>query len=50
MVDKAKLVVAVALVALGVWGYYRLGDTTIVLRVLVVIAGLLAAGAVAWWS
>jgi preprotein translocase subunit SecE len=50
MVDKAKLVFAVALVALGVWGYYRLGDTTIVLRVLVVIAGLLAAAAVAWWS
>ena len=50
MIDKAKLVVAVALVALGVWGYYRLGDTTIVLRVLVVIAGLLAAAAVAWWS
>jgi preprotein translocase subunit SecE len=50
MVDKAKLVVAVALVALGIWGYYWLGDTAIVLRVLTVIAGLLAAGAVAWWS
>jgi len=50
MVDKAKLVVAVALVALGIWGYYWLADTAIVLRVLTVIAGLLAAGAVAWWS
>jgi preprotein translocase subunit SecE len=50
MVDKAKLVVAVALVALGIWGYYWLGDTALVLRVLTVIAGLLAAGAVAWWS
>ena len=50
MVDKAKLVFAVALVALGIWGYYWLADTALVLRVLTVIAGLLAAGAVAWWS
>jgi preprotein translocase subunit SecE len=50
MVDKAKLVAAVALVALGIWGYYWLGDTAIVLRVLTVLAGLLAAGAVALWS
>ena len=50
MVDKAKLVVAVALVALGVWGYYWLADSALVLRVLAVLAGLLAAGAVAWWS
>jgi preprotein translocase subunit SecE len=48
--DKAKLVVAVALVALGVWGYYWLGDSILVVRVLAVVAGLLAAGAVAWWS
>ena len=50
MIDKAKLVVAVAMVALGVWGYYWLADSALVLRVLAVIAGLLAAGAVAWWS
>ena len=50
MIDKAKLVVAVALVALGVWGYYWLADSALVLRVLAVVAGLLAAGAVAWWS
>jgi len=50
MVDKLKLVVAVALVAAGVWGYYWLADSALVLRVLAVIAGLLAAGAVAWWS
>ena len=50
MIDKAKLVVAVALVALGIWGYYWLADSALVLRVLAVIAGLLAAGAVAWWS
>jgi len=50
MIDKAKLVAALVLVALGVWGYYWLADSALVLRVLAVIAGLLAAGAVAWWS
>ena len=50
MIDKVKLGAAVALVALGVWGYYWLADNALVLRVLAVIAGLLAAGAVAWWS
>ena len=50
MIDKVKLVAAVALVALGIWGYYWLGDSALVLRVLAVMAGLLAAGAVAWWS
>src|SRR5688572_6246817 len=50
MIDKVELGAAVALVALGVWGYYWLADTALVLRVLAVIAGLLAAGAVAWWS
>jgi preprotein translocase subunit SecE len=50
IVDKVKLVAAVVLVALGVWGYYWLAESALVLRVLIVIAGLLAAGAVAWWS
>jgi preprotein translocase subunit SecE len=50
MIDKTKLAVAVALVAAGVWGYYWLADYPLVVRVLTVIAGLLAAGAVAWWS
>jgi preprotein translocase subunit SecE len=50
MIDKVKLGAAAALVALGIWGYYWLGDTALVLRVLTVVAGLLAAGAVAWWS
>jgi len=50
MIDKVKLGAAVALVALGIWGYYWLGDSALVLRVLVVMAGLLAAGAVARWS
>jgi preprotein translocase subunit SecE len=50
MIDKAKLVAAAAIVALGVWGYYWLADSALVLRVLAVVAGLLVAGAVAWWS
>ena len=50
MIDKAKLVVAFALVALGIWGYYWLADSALVLRVLAVIGGLVAAGVVAWWS
>ena len=50
MIDKVKLFVAAAIVALGVWGYYWLSDTALVLRVLTVVAGLLVAGAVAWWS
>jgi preprotein translocase subunit SecE len=50
MLDKAKLAAAVVLVALGVWGYYWLADSPLVVRVLAVVAGLVAAGAVAWWS
>jgi preprotein translocase subunit SecE len=50
MIDKVKLGTALALIAVGIWGYYWLADSALVLRVLVVIAGLLAAGAVAWWS
>jgi preprotein translocase subunit SecE len=50
MLDKAKLATAVVLVALGVWGYYWLADSPLVVRVLAVVAGLVAAGAVAWWS
>jgi preprotein translocase subunit SecE len=50
MVDKVKLVAAVVLVGVGIWGYYWLADSPLVLRVLAVIAGLLAAAGVAWWS
>ena len=50
MTDKLKLSAAVLLVAAGVWGYYWLADMALVLRILVVVAGVLAAGAVAWWS
>ena len=50
MIDKAKLAAAVVLVAVGVWGYYWLADSPLVVRILAVVAGLVAAGAVAWWS
>ena len=50
MTDKIKLGAGVVLVGLGIWGYYWLGDSALVLRILAVIAGLLAAAAVAWWS
>jgi preprotein translocase subunit SecE len=48
MVDKIKMAVAVALVIAGVWGYYHFSDTAQVLRVLMVLGGLIGAGAVAW--
>jgi preprotein translocase subunit SecE len=50
MIDKVKLGVAAVLVALGIWGYYWLAEQTLVLRVLAVVAGILAGAAVAWFS
>ena len=50
MIDKLKLAVALALVAAGVAGFYSFGDKALILRVLVVVAGLAAAAAVAWTS
>ena len=50
MIDKIKLAVAAALVAAGIWGYYALADQALVLRVLAVMAGIVAAAAAAWTS
>ena len=50
MLDKIKLIVAVALVVAGVWGYYLRSDSILVLRVLSVAAGILAGCAVAWFT
>src|SRR5687768_15052383 len=50
MMDKVKLVVAVLLVAAGVAGYYWLAEQALVLRILAVVAGVLAGAAVAWFS
>jgi preprotein translocase subunit SecE len=50
MTDKIKLGAAGLLVALGIGGYYWLGESALILRILAVIAGIVAAGAVAWFS
>jgi preprotein translocase subunit SecE len=50
MVDNIKIALAVACVIGGVAGYYYFADTPVVLRVLMVMGGLVAAGGVAWLS
>jgi preprotein translocase subunit SecE len=50
MADKLKFVVALLLVAAGIAGFYLLGEQALVLRVLAVLAGLAAGGAVAWFT
>jgi preprotein translocase subunit SecE len=50
MIDKIKLGAGVVLVGLGIWGYYWLSDSALILRILAVAAGILAGAAVAWWS
>ena len=50
MTDKIKLGVAGLLVALGLWGYYWLAESALILRVLAVAAGIAAGAAVAWFS
>ena len=47
MLDKIKLAAAAALVVAGVWAFYHFSDTAAVLRVLMVLGGLIAAGVVA---
>ena len=48
--DKIKLAVAAALVAGGIAGYQLLSASNLVLRILAVIAGIVAGAAVAWNS
>src|SRR3982750_2321633 len=50
MIDKIKMTAAVLCIVLGLWGYYWFADTALVLRVLMVLGGLVAAGGVAWTS
>ena len=50
MVDKLKISLAVACVVGGVAAYYYFAETALVLRVLMVMGGLVAAGGVAWLS
>jgi preprotein translocase subunit SecE len=50
MADKIKLVLAVLLVIAGVAGFYYLGDSSLLLRIGSVLAGLVLAAVVAWTS
>ena len=50
MTDKIKLALAGLLIVAGLAGFYALGDKPLVLRVLVVMGGVLAAFGVAWFS
>ena len=50
MADNVKLAIAVALVAAGLAGFYVLAEQALVLRILAVLAGLVAAVVVAWTS
>jgi preprotein translocase subunit SecE len=48
--DIGKLVIAGALLAAGIAGYYLLADQALVLRVLAVIGGVLAGAGAAWFT
>ena len=48
--DKLKIALAIGCVVLGVWGYYYFADTALVLRFLMVVAGLVIGAGVAWLS
>lgn len=50
MADKLKFVLALLLVAAGVAGFYLLSEQVLVLRVLVVLAGVAAGSATAWFT
>jgi preprotein translocase subunit SecE len=50
MVDKIKLAIAGLLVAVGCWGYYHWSESALILRVLMVLAGVAAAAVIAWTS
>ena len=50
MVDKIKIALAIACVIGGVVAYYYFANLAVVLRVLMVMGGLVAAGGVAWLS
>ena len=46
--EKIKLVLSALLVAAGIAGFYWLADKALVLRILVILAGMVAAIAVLW--
>jgi len=50
MVDKIKIVAAALLIAAGIAGFYYLGQSPMIVRVLMVMAGLAVAAGVLWTS
>ena len=50
MVDNFKLLAAALLVAAGIAGFYLLSEMPTVVRVVSVLAGLVAAAGVAWFT
>ena len=50
MVDKLKFALALLFVAAGVAGFYLLSEQVLVVRVLAVLAGVIAGGALAWFT
>lgn len=50
MVDNVKLMLAAALVVAGIAGFYVLAEMPAVVRVIAVLAGLVSAGGVLWYT
>ena len=50
MADKIKFALAIALLAAGVVGFYLLAEQAMILRILVVLVGVAAAAALAWFT
>ncbi|MDP2324214.1 MAG: preprotein translocase subunit SecE [Gammaproteobacteria bacterium] len=50
MADKIKFALALLLVAAGVMGFYLLGEAALILRVLSVLAGVIAGAVMAWFT
>jgi len=48
MADKIKFALALLLLVAGIAGFYLLSEQAMILRVLAVLAGVAASGAVAW--
>jgi preprotein translocase subunit SecE len=48
MIDKLRLLLAIALIAAGIGGFYMLGDAPAVARALSVMGGIVAAIVVMW--
>ena len=48
MANKLKLMLAGLFIVAGLAGFYLLGDKPLIVRILVVLGGVLAAGVIAW--